>query len=77
MGITHIKYIRVNVFEMEGQDEFYIWKMTDRGWHITPKIKQLEKWEKPRVLAKLDTDGLKATSDGRIGNIENDHYGDK
>lgn len=63
--------------EIDGEDDFYTWKMTDHGWHIIPKIKQLEKWEKPRVLAKLDTDGLKATSIGRQSSEEKDHYGDK
>lgn len=62
---------------MEGQDEGYTWKMTDKGWHILPKIKTLEKWQKPQTLGKLDTDGLKATDAGRIGNNTETKYGDK
>jgi hypothetical protein len=58
-----------------GENDGYSWEMTTQGWKITPKLRTLEKWETPRVLAKLDSDGLKATEAGRIAGEQVDHYG--
>jgi hypothetical protein len=60
-----------------GENDGYSWEMTTQGWKITPKLRTLEKWETPRVLAKLDSDGLKATDAGRVAGEQVDHYGDR